>query len=99
MKSLSYFATAAALAGISVLLFSWGAQSTIPVSSECTFASFLIIENPECGWSRVAYYGSRAVLGVALLFTLARLISRRREKEDEHLLAVLGREHNKVIYN
>ena len=89
----------AALAGISVLVFSWGAQSTIPVSSECTFASCLIIENPECGWSRVACYGSKTVLGVALLFTLTGLISRRHEKEDEHSLAFLGREHNKVIYN
>jgi len=99
MNSLTYFATAVVLAGISVLVFSLGAQSANPVSSECTFTSFLIIENQECGWSRVAFYGSRAVLGVALLFTLAGLISKRHEKEEDHPLGFLGREHNTVIFS
>jgi hypothetical protein len=99
MKSFVCFALAVIFAGISVWMFLWGAQSALPVSSECTFTSFLIIENPDCGWSRVAFYGSRATLGVALLFTLPGLIFKRREQEGRPSLAFLEREHNTIIYS
>ena len=99
MKSHFCFALAVMFAGISVWVFNWGAQTALPVSSECTFTTVLIMDNLDCGWSRVAYYGSRATLGIGLLFTLAGLIFTRHEREDQSSPAFPEREHNTIIYS
>ena len=99
MKSLVCFALAVMFAGISVWMFNWAVQTALPVSSECTFTTFLIMDNPDCGWSGVAYYGSRATLGIGLLFTLAGLIFKRHEREGQSSPDFTQREHSTIIYS